>query len=124
MGVTTSLIALIANAGPEDQAVVIACSYLFRSLGSVTGVSLCASAANSALRAQLKKELGSGKDVEKIAERVRQSLEYVRTLDPKLRAIVEDCYGKSTRAAFTVGIILVLGSAFSAWFICEKKLTR
>lgn len=123
-GVTTTLIALIANASHEDQAVVTACSYLFRSLGSVMGVSLCATAANSALKSALKKELGDGKNAEDIARRVRQSLEYVKTLEPELADIVKHCYGKSTQAAFTVGLILVYGSAVSALFLKEKKLGR
>jgi len=123
IGVTTSLIALIANASREDQAVVTACSYLFRSLGSVMGVSLCATAANSALRATLTKEL-NGKDAERIARKVRESLEFIKTLDPEIRDIVRGCYGKSTEAAFAVGVVLVCGSAISAWFLREKRLSR
>ncbi|EON62487.1 hypothetical protein W97_01709 [Coniosporium apollinis CBS 100218] len=124
IGVTTSLIALIANASHEDQAVATACSYLFRSLGSVAGVSLSATVANQALRAHLKSELSSGKDAAKIAERVRQSLEYIKTLEPEVRSIVRDCYARSTRAAFGLQIGLVAGAAVAAWFIREKKLSR
>lgn len=123
-GVTTTLIALIANATHEDQAVVTACSYLFRSLGSVMGVSLCATAANSALRAALTKDLGNGHDAEKIARKVRQSLQYVKTLEPEIAEIVMGCYARSTQAAFTVGLFLVCGSAASAFFLKEKKLGR
>lgn len=143
IGVTTSLIALsklissflrcvkeaqltvtVANASHEDQAVATACSYLFRSLGSVAGVSLSATVANQALRAHLKSELSSGKDAAKIAERVRQSLEYIKTLEPEVRSIVRDCYARSTRAAFGLQIGLVAGAAVAAWFIREKKLSR
>jgi predicted MFS family arabinose efflux permease len=122
IGVTTTLIALISNAKHQDQAIATACSYLFRSLGSVLGVSLAATAANSALRFQLKQQLGDSPDVSNIANRIRQSLDYVRTLDPHLRGIIEDCYGKSTQASFALCIALVLGSAVSAWFIREKML--
>ncbi|TID22870.1 MFS general substrate transporter [Venturia nashicola] len=124
IGVTTTLIALIANATHEDQAVVTACSYLFRSLGSVMGVSLCATAANSALRVALAKELGDGANAEKIARKVRQSLEYVKTLEPEIAKIVRSCYGKSTQSAFTVGLLLVCGSAVAALFLKEKRLGR
>jgi predicted MFS family arabinose efflux permease len=124
IGVTTTLTSLIANGGYDDQAVAIACSYLFRSLGSVMGVSLCATAANQSLRASLKERLGSGKDADKVAEKVRQSLEFIKTLEPGIRDIVRECYAKSTQAAFSVGIVLVLGSAISAWFVKEKRLSR
>ncbi|KAF2427559.1 MFS multidrug transporter [Tothia fuscella] len=123
-GVTTSLIALISNAAREDQAIATACSYLFRSLGSAMGVSLCATAANQALRANLRAKLGNGDDADRIAEKVRQSLEFIKTLEPEMRSIVRDCYAQGTRAAFGVGIVLVAGSAVSAWFIKEKRLGR
>lgn len=122
LGVTTTLIGLIANASHTDQAVATACSYLFRSLGSVFGVSMCATAFNQTLRKSLQSALHGDKDAEEIAERVRSGLGYLRTLDPHLKSIVKECYGEATRAALGVGIVLVSGSAFFAWFINEKSL--
>ncbi|OCL15237.1 MFS general substrate transporter [Glonium stellatum] len=124
IGVTTTLIGLIANADHSDQAVVTACSYLFRSLGSVFGVSISATFANQALRTYLEDKLRDGKDAAKIAERVRQSLSYIKTLEPGVKEIVRDCYGKSTRTAFWVSVVFVAGSAFFAWFIREKRLSK
>lgn len=124
IGVTTSLIGLIANASRDDQAVATACSYLFRSLGSVFGVSISATVANQALRKNLAKELGSGKEALEIANRVRESLAYLRHLKPEVRAIVADCYARSTTAAFGLQIGLVAGAAVSAWLIREKALSR
>ena len=122
IGVTTTLIGLIANASHMDQAVATACSYLFRSLGSVFGVSMCATAFNQTLRKSLQAALNGDKDADEIAERVRAGLSYFRSLDPHLKDIVKDCYGQATRAALGVSIVLVAGSAFFAWFIQEKSL--
>lgn len=128
IGITTTLIGLIANASRDDQAVATACSYLFRSLGSVFGVSMSATVANQALRKSLASELPSlglpEKEALEIAEKVRQSLAYLRQLAPEVRAVVADCYGKSTSAAFGLQIGLVAGAAVSAWFIREKALSR
>ncbi|PSN70252.1 MFS general substrate transporter [Corynespora cassiicola Philippines] len=124
MGVTTTLIGLIANASHTDQAVATACSYLFRSLGSVFGISMCATAFNQTLRKSLQAALRGDKDAEQIAERVRESLSYFRSLEPELQDIVRDCYGQSTRAALGVSIAMVAGSAFFAWYIKEKKLGK
>jgi predicted MFS family arabinose efflux permease len=121
-GVTTTLIGLIANASHTDQAVATACSYLFRSLGSVFGLSVCATAFNTTLRKTLESALEGGKNATEIAERVRASLAYYKNLDPALKEVVKECYGKATRAALGVGIVLVAGSAFFAWFIEEKSL--
>ncbi|KZM19571.1 uncharacterized protein EKO05_0004029 [Ascochyta rabiei] len=124
IGVTTTLIGLIANASHADQAVATACSYLFRSLGSVFGVSMCATAFNQTLRASLAAALRGDKDAEKIAERVRAGLAYYRSLEPHLQAIVRECYGKATRSALGVSLVLVSGSAVCAWGINEKRLER
>ena len=128
IGVTSTLIGLIANASREDQAIATACSYLFRSLGSVFGVSLSATVANQALRKNLADELPKlglpGKEAVEIADRVRQSLAYLKTLAPEVRAIVAECYARSTSAAFMLQIGLVAGAAVSAWFIREKALSK
>lgn len=124
IGVTTTLIGLIANASHADQAVATACSYLFRSLGSVFGVSICATAFNQTLRKTLQSALSGDKDAEEIAAHVRESLSYFKNLEPELREVVRECYAKSTQAALVVGIGMVAGSAFFAWFIREKKLGR
>ena len=128
VGVTSTLIGLIANASHEDQAVATACSYLFRSLGSVFGVSMSATAANQALRKNLANELPKlglpEKKAIEIADRVRESLSYLRHLEPDVKAVVADCYAKSTTAAFVLQIGLVAGAAISAWFIREKALSK
>jgi MFS family permease len=126
-GVTSTLIGLIANASHDDQAIATACSYLFRSLGSVFGISMSATAQNQALRNNLAKELPKlglpAKKAADIAERVRQSLEYLRHLEPDVRELVVDCYAKSTTAAFTLQVGLLAGAAISAWWIKEKALS-
>lgn len=124
IGVTTTLVGLIANASHADQAVATACSYLFRSLGCVFGISLCATAFNQTLRKTLESALNGDEDAGKIAERVRESLSYFRSLNPELQGVVRECYGQATRAALGVGIGMVAGSAFFAWFIREKRLGK
>ena len=124
IGGTSSLIALIANAEPADQAVATACSYLFKSLGSAIGVSLSTTVVDEVLRKTLRESLGSGKDADDIVQEVRQSLDYIKTL-PKVTAhIVRDCYGKATRAAFALTVLIVFGAAISSFFIREKRLSR
>ncbi|KAF2752063.1 MFS general substrate transporter [Sporormia fimetaria CBS 119925] len=124
IGVTTTLIALIANAAHADQAVATACSYLFRSLGSVFGVSMCATAFNQTLRRGLREALGEGEEADEVARKVRESLRFLRGLEPGVREVVRECYARSTRAALGVGLGMVVGSAVFAGFIREKRLTR
>ncbi|KAK2810694.1 hypothetical protein FQN50_002737 [Emmonsiellopsis sp. PD_5] len=114
----------LANASPQDQAVATACSYLFRSLGSVIGLSLGATVLQQSLRNDLRSTLGGNKDIDKIVAGVRQSLDFINTLDPKVRTIVRECYGRATNYTFVFMTIVVFFALFSAFFIRETKLSR
>ncbi|KAL3466476.1 hypothetical protein BJX64DRAFT_274472 [Aspergillus heterothallicus] len=106
IGVTTTLISLISNATPEDQAVVTACSYLFRSLGSVIGLALSSTVVQQVLRGRLREALRHSKDIDRIVDGVRQSLDFIKTLDPDVAKTVRDCYGWATNKgfAFLIGV--------------------
>jgi predicted MFS family arabinose efflux permease len=124
IGVTTALIALISNAAPEDQAVTTACSYLFRSLGSVIGISLSSTVVQQSLRNHLIHDLGSGKEADKIVQKVRRSLEYIKTLEPEVREVVRRCYGHAVRDSFVLMIGIVFFATVSSFFIREKRVSR
>ncbi|KAL9630555.1 MAG: hypothetical protein Q9164_006353 [Protoblastenia rupestris] len=124
IGVTTSLIGLIANASPEDQAIATACSYLFRSLGSVVGLSIAATVVQQSLRIQLENQLNSEGDAESLVKHIRESLGYVKSLSPEVQVIVRQCYGSAIRYGFVVMLSLACCAAISSWFIREKKLSR
>lgn len=123
IGTTTTLIGLIANAAPEDQAIATACSYLFRSLGSVVVLSLTASVVQQSLKNQLREHL-SGNDADDIVKRVRESLDYVKTLEPAVREAVRQCYASSTRNGFTFSLGIACCAMLASWFIREKSLSR
>lgn len=124
IGVTTTLIALISNAAPEDQAVTTACSYLFRSLGSVIGISFSSTVVQQSLRNYLIQDLGSGKEADRIVQRVRRSLDYIKTLDPEVRDVVRKCYGHAARDGFALMIGITFFAMVSSFFIVEKRLSR
>jgi predicted MFS family arabinose efflux permease len=122
--VTTTLIAIISNAAPEDMAVAVACSYLFRSLGTSIGISVSTSVLQQVLRTELASRLEDGDRAREIEEHVRQSLDYIRELPPGLAAIVRDAYAVATTWAFLPIAILVVLCLISSSRIKEKKLNR
>ncbi|KAJ5184896.1 Major facilitator superfamily domain general substrate transporter [Penicillium cf. griseofulvum] len=124
IGVTTTLIGLISNATHEDQAVVTACSYLFRSLGSVIGLSLSSTVVQQVLRSRLKSGLRDNKNIDQIVEGVRESLDFIKTLDPATARIVRDSYGWSTNKGFAFMVCVVFFALLSSCFIRESKLNR
>ncbi|KAL8888149.1 MAG: hypothetical protein Q9215_004365 [Flavoplaca cf. flavocitrina] len=124
IGVTSSLIGLIANAAQEDQAVATACSYLFRSLGSIVGLSLASTVVQQSLRNQLQDCLHSAKDAEDLVQRVRQSLDFIKTLSPEVKQLVQQCYSHATRNGFILMVGIVSFSMLSAFFVREKRLGK
>ncbi|KAJ5959926.1 uncharacterized protein N7479_007076 [Penicillium vulpinum] len=124
IGVTTTLIGLISNATYEDQAVVTACSYLFRSLGSVIGLSLSSTVVQQVLRNRLQSGLRDSKNIDQIVEGVRESLDFIKTLDPATARIVRDSYGWSTNKGFAFLVFVVFFALLSSFFIRESKLSR
>ncbi|KAL4926614.1 putative MFS multidrug transporter [Aspergillus undulatus] len=124
IGVTTTLISLISNATPEDQAVVTACSYLFRSLGSVIGLALSSTVVQQGLRDRLADALRDSKDIDKIVDGVRQSLDFIKTLDPVVARTVRDCYGWAINKGFAFLIGVVFFAFVSSLFIRERSLSR
>ncbi|TFK33386.1 member of the major facilitator superfamily [Crucibulum laeve] len=120
-GITTSLISLIANAGQADQAIATAVSYLFRSLGSVVGLSIGSTLVQDTLRSSLRAKL-TGQDADEIVRRVRESLSYVDELDPITRAIVRCSYEQAIHVALWFSVIMGFFALLSSLFIKEKPL--
>lgn len=124
IGVTTTLIALIAAAGSADQAVATAVSYLFRALGTVSGVSIGSMLLQTHLRIKLTARLGKGAVADEIIRRVRGSLEYIGTLPEGTQEAVRECYRESLRVAFVFSAILAVGAFVSSLFLKERRLGR
>ncbi|KDR66619.1 hypothetical protein GALMADRAFT_232467 [Galerina marginata CBS 339.88] len=120
-GITTSLISLIANAGQADQAIATAVSYLFRSLGSVVGLSIGSTLIQTTLRSALQRKL-SGGDVEEIIKNVRESLKYLDKLDPTTRAAVRGSYEEAIHVTFWFSVAMAACGLLSSLFIKEKPL--
>lgn len=99
-----------------------ACSYLFRSLGSVLGLSLASTVEQQLLRDRLQLVLHGSKDIDRIVDGVRQSLDFIKTLPIDVQAVVRRAYGWSTNITFAVQMGITLFALVSAFFIKETKL--
>ncbi|KZT75035.1 MFS general substrate transporter [Daedalea quercina L-15889] len=120
---TTTLIAIIANAGQQNQAVATAVSYLFRSLGGVVILSASMTLTQETLRQHLRSRL-TGADVEEIIKRVRESLSYIDELRPEVRALVRSSYQDAAQKTLWFAVSLSALTIVCALFIKEKPLPR
>ncbi|MCJ1310149.1 hypothetical protein MMC25_003810 [Agyrium rufum] len=122
--VVGSLIALISNVSPEDQAVATACMFLFRSLGGAIGISFSGTIVQHFLRKNLVDALPDRKDAADIAKGVRQSLDYVKNLSPEIQSTVRAEYGSAIRGAFVFQTLLFFAATVATFFIREKRLEK
>ncbi|KAI0660206.1 MFS general substrate transporter [Cubamyces menziesii] len=120
-GLTSTIVSLIANAGPEDQAIATAVSYLFRSLGSVIGLSVGTTLTQDFLRQSLRRRL-SGSNVDEIVKKVRESLEYLEQLEPAVREKVIHAYQDGLQAAFWFTVALSALTVLVSFYVKEKPL--
>ncbi|KAF3209792.1 hypothetical protein TWF191_011357 [Orbilia oligospora] len=126
-GATTVLVALIARSGNRDQAVSTAVSYLFRSLGSVVGVSVGGTLLQGSLRADLRKELSGvvkKEEVEEIVRRATGTLEFLQELEPKVRAVVVAAYEGAVRYPFMMAFVFSFVATAASLFIIEQPLKK
>ncbi|KAF8420507.1 MFS multidrug transporter [Tirmania nivea] len=123
-GITSTLIALISNVTSAEQAVVTAISYLFRSLGSVLGLSLAAGLAQTVLRRRLLEKLGDGDEVLDIVRKVRRDLDYIGELEPDREVIVRKCYQDGITEAMFFAVILGFLCWVTSWGIREVKVKK
>ncbi|KAI1302621.1 MFS multidrug transporter [Xylaria venustula] len=124
ISITTTLVAMIANAATENTAVVIACSYLFRALGTTIGISVSMATLQQMLRMNLADKLGGADRAREIEEQVRLSLDYIRRLDPDVAATVRKCYGIATQWSLLPVTTFLILAIVSSIFIKENKLDR
>ncbi|PKS06820.1 hypothetical protein jhhlp_006896 [Lomentospora prolificans] len=123
-GITTTLVALLSNALPEDTAVVVACSYLFRSLGSSIGISISSAVLQNVLRSELLRRLGDGDAAREVEERVRKDMRAIADLPPAVAADVRESYRLGVGAAMGPTVIVLAFAVFATIFIREKTMKK
>ncbi|PHH87017.1 hypothetical protein CDD83_9422 [Cordyceps sp. RAO-2017] len=121
-GLTTTLTGLLANAATEDTAVVVACSYLFRSLGSSIAISLSSAALQQVLRAQLASRLPSSEDARLIEERVRQNIDCIKSLPPPVASAVRASYRVATIGALAPALLMAVVALLATFWVRKKTL--
>lgn len=88
------------------------------------GVSIAAGVVQQSLRSSLQSALRDNKNVDKIVAGVRQSLDYLKALDPHTRRIVRECYGHAISNGFGLMIAISVFALLGAAFIREQKLSH
>jgi hypothetical protein len=87
------------------------------------GISVGASIMQQCLRIYLRQSLTDYADFDSIVKHVRESLDYIDTLDPAVGEVVRRCYSKALGVTFVLNLCLAAVSAFTSWFIKDKDLS-
>ncbi|BFZ56967.1 hypothetical protein PYCC9005_004017 [Savitreella phatthalungensis] len=115
---TATLIALLGSVDRNEVAVATGLSYLARSIGQVSGVTLSSAILQDILKMELSKRIHDAD----LVERIRQDQSLVRTLPGALRDAAIDSYDVALRYAFiAIGCVGICGLVCSA-LIREHKI--
>ncbi len=117
-------------------------SYLFRSLGSVVGLSVGSTLVQGTLRYALQRRI-SGEDVNEVCftpgsisasfdefsflqiiKRVRESLKSIDELSPTLQAAVRGSYDEAIHVTFYFAVAMAACGLLASIFIKEKSLAQ
>lgn len=123
-GITTTLVGLLANAAVEDSAIAVACSYLFRSLGSSIGISTGSAVLQQVLRYQLASRLSSEGEARDIEEKVRQNLDYIKDLPPRVADQVRASYQAAILGTYGSMFVYLSAAFLVTFWIRERPLKR
>ncbi|KAJ2964217.1 hypothetical protein NQZ79_g823 [Umbelopsis isabellina] len=120
-GLTASLVAMLSSVEPEDIATIASISYLFRSTGSVIGVSLVSTVFQSKLKQYLEQSI-TGPDAQRIIDLVRRETTAIHTLPDNIREIVIDCFQKAIKLGYSLTIVFAFTAFVISIFVHGTKL--
>ena len=87
------------------------------------GASLCGILIQRVLDAQLHTHL-EPHEANRVVERIRQSIEYIKEFPEETRAVIRECYGAAVQAGFAMSSGVLAAVAFCVLFWKEKRLDR
>ncbi|MCJ1328586.1 hypothetical protein MMC10_005263 [Thelotrema lepadinum] len=119
---TVTLIALISAVDHKYQAVITSASYAFRSTGSTIGITVASAVFQNIIKTELWQQLGHKKNAADIIPKVRDSLDYVKTLPPEWKEPVIQIYMDGFRGVFLTTTGLALAGFIISLFMKEHKL--
>ncbi|KAI5300885.1 hypothetical protein KEM56_002126 [Ascosphaera pollenicola] len=119
----TSTVAILAMCTQQEMAVATTTFGIFRTLGSVMGVSISSWVLQNALWFYLQRGV-TGPNAQKIIELARKSIGAIATLEPVSRTQVVHAYEQSLRATFISGGIFSLTALLLVIKIKLPKLHR
>ena len=120
---TATMVAMISAVKQEDQAVITAASFAFRSTGSTIGVTIAGAVFQNVLTKELRDKYGGLPHSEQSIKKIKDSLDAINHLPAQWKKqIVLKCYMDGFRGAFQAGLCLAALALISALFMKEHVL--
>ena len=126
---TITLVGMISSVAHENQAVITAASYAFRSTGSTIGITIAGAVFQNILTKELREEYGGLPGSEGVIRRIRDSFEELKHLPEGWeKSVVLGVYMDALRGAFIAGLGLAVLAAIVGLgmkeHILHKNLAR
>ena len=87
------------------------------------GASLCGILIQRVLDTQLHMHL-ERQDADHVAEKIRQSIEYIKDFPEETRVVIRECYGAAVQAGFVLCSGVLAAATLFVLFWKEKRLDR
>jgi MFS family permease len=119
---TTTLVALIASVSQAQQSIATSASYIFRSTGSVLGITIVSLVFQNVLRPRLREGFGGLEDGAGLVGKIEKDLAFVGQLPDDMQQMALDAYMVALRAVFVAcwGMAVM---AFLAGLFVERNHT-
>ncbi len=126
---TITLVGMISSVAHENQAVITAASYAFRSTGSTIGITVAGAVFQNLLTKELRGEYGDMPGSEGVIRRIRDSFEGLKHLPAGWeKSVVLEIYMDALRGAFIAGLGIAVLAAIAGLgmkeHILHKNLAR
>ena len=119
---TVTFLAFTSAVEPEDQAVVTSLSYVFRSTGSVVGLTLASTIFQNVLDNRLHATLGYLANAEDIIKQIRNNLDAVNGMPMEIQRSVKASYMLALRSTFGSTVAFAIFALTAGLLIRELKL--
>ena len=119
---TVTFLAFTSAVKVEDQAVVTSLSYVFRSTGSVMGLTLASTVFQNVLDSSLHASLRNTADAETIIQEVRNNFDAIKDLPLEIYQMVKASYVLALRSTFASTVAFAIFALVSGMLVRELKL--
>lgn len=118
----TTMMALVSTVEQDDQAVITAAGFAFRSTGSAIGLTVASTIFQNLLRLYLRRSIGDIEEADSMIDRIRANFGEIARLDDTILGDVRQSYMAALQGVFLTICGMNILAATCSLFMRQNKL--